>query len=262
MDVADPASVESALNRWRPWAVVNTAGYVRVDDAEADARQWRENADGPAVLAAACARHHVRMVTFSSDLVFGGDTAMPYVESDQPNPLNAYGRAKHEAERRVLAAAPDALVVRTAAFFGPWDRHNFVTLALDTMARGEVWPAAADQVVSPTYVPDLVHATLDLLVDGEAGLWHLANEGVVSWAGLARMAARLAGLDESLVRELPGRALGQVAPRPAFAALCSERGRVMPALEDALARYMAHRARGDIDRTAGGAARHEVEEVG
>jgi dTDP-4-dehydrorhamnose reductase len=238
MDIADPASVEATLERWQPWAMVNTAGYVRVDDAEHEPRQWRENVVGPALLAQACARRGVRLMNFSSDLVFDGSARNPYIETDAPRPLNAYGRGKLEAERRVLAHAPDALVIRTAAFFGPWDRHNFVTLALDAMRRGEPWSAAGDQWVSPTYVPDLVRASLDLLIDGEHGIWHLANRGAVSWARLARMAADVAGLDGRLVQALPSVALGQIAQRPRYSALGSSRGLLMPSLEDGLVRYL------------------------
>jgi dTDP-4-dehydrorhamnose reductase len=253
LDITDAASVERALKHWQPWAVINTAGYVRVDEAEGDDRQWRENAVGPALLAAGCTRHGARLVTFSSDLVFDGEGQAPYVESDAARPLNAYGRAKREAEERVLAVAPEALVVRTAAFFGPWDRHNFVTLALQALRRGDPWTAASDQVVSPTYVPDLVNATLDLLVDGEQGLWHLANQGAVSWADLACMAAEAAGLDTHLVQAVPGELLAQGAQRPAFAALTSERGLVMPTLAHALARYLhesivpAHTTHANLD---------------
>jgi dTDP-4-dehydrorhamnose reductase len=239
MDIAEPASVAAALERWKPWAVINTAGFVRVDDAEVDPRQWRENVDGPVTLAQQCALHGARVVSFSSDLVFDGRKSSPYLESDPVSPLNAYGRAKAEAERRVLADAPDALLVRTAAFFGPWDRHNFVWLTLESLRRGERWRAADDQCVSPTYVPDLVQATLDLLVDGEHGIWHLANRGAVTWAELARMAAEAASLDARLVLGVPGESLGQRAVRPGYSALASERAVLMPRLEDALCRYVA-----------------------
>jgi dTDP-4-dehydrorhamnose reductase len=247
LDIADPASVDAALERWKPWAVINTAGFVRVDDAESEPRQWRENAIGPAVLAAACAASGVRLVTFSSDLVFDGIKREPYLESDAPAPLNAYGRAKLEAERRVVERAPDALVIRTSAFFGPWDPYNFVTAALAALRRGERFHAADDQVVSPTYVPDLVHAVLDLLVDGERGLWHIANRGPVSWAELAVQAADAAGLDAGRITCVPGKRLGQSAPRPAFAALGTERGVPMPTVCDALGRYLAESAWAQAD---------------
>jgi dTDP-4-dehydrorhamnose reductase len=238
MDIANAASVEAVLQRWQPWAIVNTAGFVRVDEAEHEPRQWRENVDGAEVLAQACARHGVRLMNFSSDLVFDGGKSAPYIETDAPGPLNAYGRGKLEAERRVLASAPDALVIRTAAFFGPWDRYNFLTLALEALRRGECWHASNDQCISPTYVPHLVQASLDLLVDGERGLWHLANRGAVSWAAFARMAAEAAKLDTGLVAAVPSVQLGQVAPRPRYSALESERGLLMPSLEDGLSRYM------------------------
>jgi dTDP-4-dehydrorhamnose reductase len=164
------------------------------------------------------------------------------VETDPVSPRGVYGATKAEAEARVLAAHRDALVIRTAAFVGPWDDWNFVTLALHSLASGDPFDAAGDLVVSPTYVPDLVHAALDLLIDGEHGTWHLANRGAVTWAELARRAACMAGLDDSLVRECSHRELGFVAPRPAFAALESVRGSLMPALDDALARYVRTRA--------------------
>jgi dTDP-4-dehydrorhamnose reductase len=238
MDIADPVSVEAALQRWQPWAVVNAAGFVRVDDAETDPRQWRENATGPGVLALACERYGVRLLSFSSDLVFDGASSRPYLETDVPRPLNAYGRAKLEAERRVLQAAPKALMVRSAAFFGPWDPHNFITSGLEALRRGEVWAAAEDQAVSPTYVPDLVDTALDLLVDGERGIWHLANRGSASWSALAFMAAEAAHLDTGRIRPLPTAALGQRAARPRFSALGSERGHLMPTLQSGLERYI------------------------
>ncbi|HVF44608.1 MAG TPA: family 1 glycosylhydrolase [Pyrinomonadaceae bacterium] len=240
MDIADASSVAGVLGEATPWAVVNAAGYVRVDDAEADReRCMRENAEGPSVLAEACAARGVSLVTFSSDLVFDGASPKAYVESDAVSPLNVYGRSKADAEARVLASHPSALVVRTSAFFGPWDEYNFVTVALRELARGRRFAAASDSVVSPTYVPDLVNACLDLLIDGERGLWHLSNRGALSWAEFARLAARAAGLDESLVEERPTASFNFAARRPAFSALASERAALLPALEDALARYVA-----------------------
>jgi dTDP-4-dehydrorhamnose reductase len=242
MDIADARSVEDALAEFEPWAVVNAAGYVRVDDAEREAEQcMRENAEGAATLAAACARRGAALLTFSSDLVFDGRKGSPYVEGDGVSPLNVYGRSKAEAERRVSELLPSALVVRTSAFFGPWDEHNFITNALRTLAEGRRFVAADDCVVSPTYVPDLVNACLDLLMDGERGVWHLANEGALDWAELARTAARLAGLDANLVEARPTHFMQLAAPRPLYGVLGSERGQLLPPLEDALARYLNER---------------------
>jgi dTDP-4-dehydrorhamnose reductase len=239
MDVADARSVRAALDGIRPWAVVNTAGYVRVDEAEAEPdRCRRENTEGAAVLAMECAARGVPLVTFSSDLVFDGSKAAPYVESDPVAPLNVYGRSKAKAEARVMDAHPSALVVRTSAFFGPWDAHNFVTIALRELAAGHAFAAADDATVSPTYVPDLANACLDLLIDGERGIWHLATPGAVTWAELARRAAELAGVDARLLRPRPTREFGFPAPRPLYTALASERGWPMPPLDDALGRFV------------------------
>jgi dTDP-4-dehydrorhamnose reductase len=240
LDIADSSSVEAALNEFEPWAVINAAGFVRVDDAERERELcFRENTRGPQTLAAHCARRSIKLLTFSSDLVFDGRKASAYLESDQVSPLNVYGRSKAEAEARVLQLSPSALVIRTSAFFGPWDEYNFVTAALRALSAGQVFVAANDSVVSPTYVPDLVHACLDLLIDDERGLWHLANEGAVTWAELARRAARLAGLDSSCVEEQASVELNLAAQRPAYSVLASERGAsLLPTLEDALSRYL------------------------
>jgi dTDP-4-dehydrorhamnose reductase len=198
----------------------------------------RENALGPAVLAQACADRDLPLVTFSSDLVFDGTKGAPYVEGDPVAPLNVYGRSKADAEACVLGINARALVVRTSAFFGPWDDHNFVFHALRTLSAGQDFTAADDTIVSPTYVPDLVHATLDLLIDAEAGIWHLANAGSLSWADLARAAAKLAGISAASVAGCRTTDLQLRAPRPPASALASERGRLMPSLDDALSRFL------------------------
>ncbi|MFL6254710.1 MAG: sugar nucleotide-binding protein [Pyrinomonadaceae bacterium] len=243
MDIADPESVEKVLEGAGAWALVNAAGYVRVDDAERERILcFRENALGAATLASACARHGVRFVTFSSDLVFDGlERKEPYLESDEVSPLNVYGRSKAEAERLVLGVLPSALVVRTSAFFGPWDEYNFIHAALSSLARGEEFVAADDAHVTPTYVPELAHACLDLLIDGEGGIWHLANTGAITWADFARRAARLAGLDERLVRGRPTPELNLAAPRPSYNALGSERGALLKPLDEALECFVRER---------------------
>jgi thiamin-phosphate kinase len=115
------------------------------------------------------------------------------VESDEVNPTTIYGASKAEAERRVLKAHDKALILRTSAFFGPWDRYNFVWSVLNTLSKGDGVEASID-VVSPTYVPDLVNTSLDLLIDGGTGIWHMANIGETSWRDLAAMAAEPIGL--------------------------------------------------------------------
>jgi dTDP-4-dehydrorhamnose reductase len=93
--------------------------------------------------------------------------------------------------------------------------------------------------VSPTYVPDLAHAILDLLLDGEHGLWHLANRGEASWADFVRQGAAAVGLDLENIQGCRGEELKLAAPRPTFSALGSERGLLLPTLSDGLRRYGA-----------------------
>jgi dTDP-4-dehydrorhamnose reductase len=239
MDIADPASVERAIARYQPWAIINAGGYVRVDEAETDVeRCFRENTHGPSVLAIACIRHNIQLMTFSSDLVFDGRRQSPYVETDQVSPLNIYGKSKVEAERRVLDTHPDALVIRTSAFFGPWDSHNFLTQALKSLAEGSPFVAASDVTVSPTYVPDLVHACLDLLIDKEKGVWHLTNAQPITWSDLALKASDMAGIDASRLEARSYADFNYSAARPVYSALHSERAILLPTLDDALSRYL------------------------
>jgi dTDP-4-dehydrorhamnose reductase len=238
LDVADPKAVVVALARHRPWAVVNAAGYGRVDDAERDPNRCRrENLDGAAVLAVSCRAAGVRLLTFSSDLVFDGRADRPYREDDPVAPLGVYGRSKAEAERRVLALDPRALVVRAGALFGPWDDRNFAARVARSLRGGAVVPAADDLTLSPAYVPDLCHAALDLLVDGESGVWHLAAPDPTTFAGLARGVAERVGADPGRVCGRPAASFGWAAPRPAFSALGSIRGCLLPPLADSLDRF-------------------------
>jgi dTDP-4-dehydrorhamnose reductase len=241
LDIADRGEVDRLVAHIRPWAVINTAGYVRVDDAEADReRCLRTNTTGAECLAAACVRHGARLLTFSTDLVFDGSRETPYVESHPVSPLNFYGRSKADAERLVLDILPNALIIRTSAFFGPWDSYNFVSHVLGNLTEGRN-VRAGGAVVSPTYVPDLVHASLDLLIDGEQGLWHVANEGAVSWCQWARTAARMAGYDPGRVEECDPSRLGWSATRPRYSALGSERGVLLGNWETSLEKFLQER---------------------
>jgi dTDP-4-dehydrorhamnose reductase len=241
-DIADLSSVEAIIERHRPWAIINAAGYVRVDDAEEDAdRCFRENTTGPVNLASACQRAGVQLVTFSSDLVFDGLKGEPYVEADAVNPLNVYGQSKARSEAGVLQENPSALVIRTSAFFGPWDQYNFMHWVDRNLEIGVPSTVASDILVSPTYVPDLVHATLDLLIDEEKGIWHLANQGAVTWEDLARIAARRRRAKKGLVQAIPSTDFHYPAPRPLYSVLGSERGALLPSLDNALERYFAEK---------------------
>jgi dTDP-4-dehydrorhamnose reductase len=153
--------------------------------------------------------------------------------------VSVHGKTVADSETRVLHLLPSALVVRSGPLFGPWDGETFVSAALRTLATGRPFVAADDVVVSPTYLPDLIQAALDVLIDGEQGVWHLATPGSTTWADLARHAARQVGLDADLVIGRPARRLGLPATTPPYSVLGSERGTLLPPLDDALSRYHA-----------------------
>ena len=132
----------------------------------------------PSVLADACFEEGVRVVTFSSDLVFDGRKASPYTETDPVAPLNEYGRSKAAAEKLLYAGNISACVGHSDERVLQPLRHtyNFVTTALRTLANGHsVRAVVSNFVVSPTFLPDLVTNTLDLLIDGESGIWALGQ---------------------------------------------------------------------------------------
>jgi dTDP-4-dehydrorhamnose reductase len=236
-DLGDPFGITHALDVHRPWAVINAAGHVRVDDAEAEEQACEHaNATGIANLAEACAAREIPLVGFSSDLVFDGTKQMPYVERDTPSPLNVYGRSKYKAEQALEESGGSYLLIRTAAFFSPHDPHNFAATVVRELSAGR-HIGATGCVVSPTYVPDLANAVLDLLFDGETGVWHLANQDARSWVEFGRDIARASGLPENLVQQCSPCELGWKATRPKYAALSSERALLLPTLDNAIERF-------------------------
>jgi dTDP-4-dehydrorhamnose reductase len=238
LDMINPAQIDAVINQYQPWAIVNAAGFVRVDDAEQAFKDcFSSNTDGPFHLANACKTRGIQLLTFSSDLVFDGEKQTGYVEQDPVNPLNVYGMSKAKAEEQLLMHYPETLIVRTSAFFSPWDEHNFVYHTLKQLRNKQRIQAAADVFISPTYVPDLVDACLDLLIDEANGIWHLANDGIVSWYELAKAVADRDHLEPSLIEPVPVALLDLKAKRPLFSGLSSNRGISMPSLDHALTRF-------------------------
>ncbi len=243
LNICDERSIEHAINTHHPWGIINTAGYVKVDQAE----QYRDeclsiNTGGAANLADACEKHGIRFMTFSSDMVFDGKKTEPYIETDQVNPLNVYGKSKAEAESKVSWLNPSALIIRSSSFFGPWDRYNFVYEILEAIRRDGKASALSDVFISPTYVPDLVNCSLDIFIDEEKGIWHISNDGVLSWADLARQAVERAGIKDDPINGISVHSLNLPAPRPRFCGLGSSNSMRLPGIEDALSRYFLDKA--------------------
>jgi dTDP-4-dehydrorhamnose reductase len=193
---------------------LHAAAWTDVDGAEADpAGAEAVNVEGTRSVAALGAP----LVYFSSDYVFDGSKREPYVESDEPAPLSAYGRTKLAGEREVR----EGWIVRSSWLFG-WTGTNFVRTMLRLGAERDEVKVVADQVGCPTYVGHLAEATRELLTLPQ-GIWHVAAEGECTWAEFARAIFKEAGLD-CRVNEIMTEELGRPAPRPAYSVLRSERG--------------------------------------
>jgi dTDP-4-dehydrorhamnose reductase len=198
----------------RPDLVLHTAAWTDVDGAEADPQGAAAvNLGGTANVAALGAP----LVLYSSDYVFDGRKGSPYVESDGPNPLSAYGRSKLHGE---AAAGEQAWVARSSWLFGSTG-HNFVRTMLRLGASREEVAVVDDQRGSPTYVGHLAAATREL-VELPYGIWHVAADGDCTWAEFAEAIFEAAGLT-CRVRRISSAELDRPAPRPAYSVLRSEK---------------------------------------
>ena len=199
------------------------------------------NRDGAGNVAAAAAKHGASIVYVSSDYVFDGAKAEPYVETDQPGPLSAYGRTKLAGEDATTEANKRHFIVRSSWLFGIGG-PNFVETMLRLAAdHGEVL-VVRDQIGSPTYTWHLAYGIVRLIEGLEYGIHHMAAAGQCSWYEFAREIFEQAKI-ECKVLSATTDMLGRPAPRPAFSALKSQREHAieLPSWQDGLAGYIAQR---------------------
>lgn len=243
-DITNISQIEKAIETYKPWAIVNAAGFVRVDDAETEKEQcFKINAQAPADMAAIAGKHGIQFMSFSSDLVFDGAKNSPYNENDGVKPLSIYGQSKADSEILIKKNNPLSLIIRTSAFFGPWDQYNFVFYILNSLKEKQDCKVVKDVIVSPTYVPDLVHKALDLLIDEEKGIWHLSNDGKVSWFEFAETIAERGGMKMNRICGCTQNEMNWKAKRPTFSALESDKGIKLPSLNNAIDRYFVEKTR-------------------
>jgi dTDP-4-dehydrorhamnose reductase len=253
LDIGDPARVAAAVAAVGPDLVFNAAAYTAVDRAEAEPdAAFRVNRDGAAHLAAATVRAGARMVHISTDFVFDGDSGRTYRPADETGPRGVYGASKLAGEFAVLAAAPDALIVRTAWVYAA-SGHNFLRAMLRLMAeRGEV-RVVADQIGTPTAAVSLADGLWALAGAGVSGVWHYTDAGVASWYDFAVAIgeeASAAGMLACAPRVFPiGTAdYPTAARRPAFSVLDKSRtwetlGQPAPHWRDSLRRVLGGMSR-------------------
>ncbi len=223
LDVCDRQAVDAVVRRARPDVVVNCAAWTDVDGAESSPEAaLAVNRDGAGNIARAAARCDARIVHISSDYVFDGSKATPYLESDPVTPISAYGRSKLEGELTVAREAPERhTIVRTSWLFGIAG-HCFPKTILRLAAEREQLSVVSDQVGCPTFTGHLAQALVHLAGRDELeGVVHVAASGQCSWFDLAREVVDSAEIDCEITPASTDE-FARPAPRPAYSVLRSE----------------------------------------
>jgi dTDP-4-dehydrorhamnose reductase len=219
LDVADPGSVERALEAHSPELVVNAGAYTNVDGCETETDlAYSVNALGPRNLAQVCERLGCELLHVSTNYVFDGECERPYEPFDPPNPISAYGRTKLAGEEYVKHLTNRWYIVRSAGVYGRG--HNFVRTMLRVAAERDVLKVKDDEFISPTYARDLGEGIAKVLEAGRYGLYHLTNAGSCSWYEFTQEIFRLAEVEVEVV-PIPGSEYPLPAARPANGVLSS-----------------------------------------
>ena len=246
VSVMDLHALDELLGSRRPGLVFNCAAYNAVDRAETERDlAFAVNSEGPANVARLCARYGIRLVHFSTNFVFDGALKRPYVETDVPAPLSAYGLSKLEGEKRVVDLLPEALVIRTSAVFGDTGSAikggSFPERIVERGRRGESLRVVADQKVNPTYAADLASAAMELAAGRLEGIVHVVAAGCAGWDEFARAALSECGVSAE-VESTFSADLVSVAARPLNGCLESTRVRALRPWRDGLHEWAVRRA--------------------
>jgi dTDP-4-dehydrorhamnose reductase len=243
LDLTASDLVRDYVRKYRPALILNCAAFNDVDGAEAHAlAAYRANAEAVWTLATLAEELGAVLVHYSTEFVFDGRLERPYTEADEPSPQSVYGMTKLVGER-FAAAAGRGYVLRLSSLYGGHTRKTSVDWILRQAQGGQRITAFADRTVSPSYVPDVVRTTLDL-VDGSApfGLYHCGSADWCTWADIARRILAACGRPD-LLDSVPFAAAPNRAVRPKHCAMSSARlHEVVPAARSwsaALDHYLA-----------------------
>ena len=222
LDVLDAARVRSTLADLQPTVVINATAYNFVDRAEEErSRAFALNAEAVGSLAATCHALGGVFVHFSTDYVFDGHKRTPYVETDAPAPLSAYGESKLAGERLALERCERTVIFRVSGLFGiagTSGKGNFVETMLRLAREGKPLRVVADQVLGPSYTLDLARKVWAVLPKATHSLYHLTSGGQTSWYDFARRALELAGVTADIT-PVTAAEFGARAGRPAYSVL-------------------------------------------
>jgi dTDP-4-dehydrorhamnose reductase len=245
LDITDATAVRRVFGALRPDAVVNCAGYTRVDPAQADqAGALAVNRDGARNLAEAATEVGATLAHVSTDYVFGGDEnrRVPYRTDDAPDPVQRYGDTKLAGEKAVLAAGDRHLVVRVSWLFGG-DRSGFVAPVVRAAREGRHLRLVSDSVSRPTWSRTVEEVLEALLRVGAHGVWHACDGGETTRLEQGREALRVAGVHAE-VEPVTRAELWPEVPRPAYSVLdlsATEAllGRAMPDWRETIDEYLS-----------------------
>lgn len=202
LDLRDGARIDEAVRAVGPDVIVNAAAYTAVDKAESEREAaFAVNAVAPRILAEAAKRSGALLVHYSTDYVFDGTKATPYLEDDAPNPLNVYGESKLAGERAIQASGCRYLILRTSWVYGARG-SNFLLTILRLAAQRQELRVVDDQIGAPTTSAAIAAATGEILSrhPGARGIYHFASSGKTSWCGFAR---EILGASENPARVVP-----------------------------------------------------------
>ena len=199
LDLSDAGRLREAVREANPDVIVNAAAYTAVDKAESEREAaFAVNATAPGILAEEAKRNGALLVHYSTDYVFDGAKPVPYVEEDEPNPINVYGASKLAGERAIAGSGCRYLILRTSWVYGPRGSNFLLTILRVARERPEL-PVVDDQIGAPTSSRAIARATAQVLRPGAHGTYHLSAAGQVSWCGFARAILARAGVATAVV---------------------------------------------------------------
>ena len=250
VDVADGSAVSRAVLGAEPSLVVNTTAFHNVERCEEDqASAYAVNAIGARNVGLAAQHCGAVVIHISTDYVFDGTKGSPYIEADLPGPVNVYGASKLAGEHLVRAACPRSFVVRTSGLYGPRPCRakgglNFPSLMLKLANEKGELSVVTDEVVGPTYTPDLARQLVALAQTDAYGIVHATGAGEVSWNGFAKETLNLAGLSSIPVHKSTAASAIRKVRRPPYSILANNRLQelgvlVMRPWQEALSEYIA-----------------------